>query len=900
MSLLTDNFTLDLGEDSNLTLTKSIYNIQDPDKRQSSFTKTITVPSSANNDKIFASWFDVNFVLDNNNQFEPFFNPNKKAPCILHTDTITQMTGYAQLTDIVIVDSKVEYKLTLYGENRDLFGILTDRKMNELDLSEFDHTYNETNIEASWSNTSGYVYPMIDYGDNHIHWVNNQVNATDWWVTEHFKPWLFVKTLVDKIFQDAGFSYYSSFMNTDNFKKLIFQSDVDGLTKTDQEVEDLSIDAERTTSLAYSNIGSNKTALDCYANYPIIFDSELLDTGSQYNPTTGVSTITNGGKYNPYVKMYFSVTNNSSATIDGTLKITIAGIKSDGAVFFSQSYTCNLGFFGQPAYNIDPGNTRSYEFDLRGVNIPIVAGDVFKVCIRSVEHSNLNLSSTTTLITITTLTNSSYSLVPSAQTTYGDVVNVSQVLNSEMTQKEFIMNLVKMFNLYIEPYYFRNGDANSGKYAQYLIETRDEYFTDDVIDWTMNLDNSKDFIIKPSALIDSKFLQFTYSEDNDLYNDLYTNQTGRIYGDYLREIDNDFAKDTKKIEVSFSPTIMSDQSQSDHWKNRIMPVIKNQDGTLRKDGKAKILFYNGLRTSSWNFNGTVKTSYPLASNVDDWDNPTTDLLFKQPKLIYYGGDAKGQVTFTNGTLFNKYYYRQIVETTDKNSKMIECYMRLRPSDVHNLSFRPLYFIRDAYYRLYEMVDHNYEDTTLCKFLKINEATPISNATTTTRGGRGVIIGTTEKTPTKYIPIDTGIGDKFRGGLKDITSGGGVTGGGVIKEGFVVNVSGNNVLTGGLYKGEVIKDNIIALGFNYDSVASGDTYVTGMEGSPYYLIVDTSLGNATIHLPDETIYKGNVIYIMKTNLANTITINDSLDSPFDTITLVETHTILYTENGLIKI
>ena len=894
MSLITDNFTLDLGEDSNLTLTKSIYNIQEPDKRQSSFTKTISVPSSVNNDKIFQSWFDVNFVLDNNNQFEPFFNPNKKAPCVLHTDTINQMTGYAQLTDISIVDGKVEYKLTLYGENRDLFAVLTDKKMNELDLSEYNHIYNETNIEASWYNTSGYVYPMVDYGDNHIHWVNNQVNAMDWWVTEHFKPWLFVKTLVDKIFQDAGFSYYSTFFNTDNFKKLIFQSDVDGLSKDDSEVEAMSADAIVNTELNYSNITPNRTGLYCYTNYPIIFDNEIFDPLAQYDPTTGVTNVNSSGQYDVIFDLNVRVTNNDVYTIpSGAIKTTFAVVKSNGDTIYSFTHTHQL------LTGLVP--TDYYEFNLGfGSTINVLTTDDFKLVVRATDIGGTIFYPPTNL-TVKVKADSTYTISPIPQTMYGDTVNVSSLLNSEMTQKEFIMNLVKMFNLYIEPYYFRSGDANSGKYAQYLIETRDEYFTNDVIDWTMNLDNSKDFVIKPSALIDSKFLQFTYASDNDLMNDLYTGQTGRIYGDYLREIDNDFAKDTKKIEISFSPAIMMSSSQSDHWQDRIMPVIKNQDGTLRKDGKPKILFYNGLRTSTWNFNGTLKTSYPLASNVDDWDNPTTDLYFKQPKLIYYKGDSKGQVTFTNGTLFNKYYYRQIVETTDKNSKMIECYMRLRPSDVHSLSFRPLYFIRDAYYRLYEMVDHNYQDTTLCRFLKINEATPISNARTTTRGGRGVITGTTEKTPTKYIPIDTGIGDKFRGGLKDVTSGGGVLGGGVIKEGFVVNVSGNNVLTGGLYNQEIIRDNTVALGFNHDSVASGDVYVTGMEGSPYYLMVDTSLGNTTIHLPDETLYQGNVIYIKKTASANSVYINDSLDSLFTTLTTLDsTSNILYTKDGLIII
>jgi hypothetical protein len=242
MSIITEDYTIDLGDDSNLTLTKSIYDITQPDKRKSHFTKTITVPSSATNDLVFASWFDVNFVLVDNTQFEPYYNPNKKAPCILHTETIQQMNGYAQMTDIVLnrYTNKVEYKLTLYGEIGDLFNSLGEKKLSELDLSVYDHDYSLLNITSSWTyfvrvngtledqggGGNGYVYPMVDYGDDHRRYslFNNNVVSTDYWRVNHFRPWIYVKTIVDAIFQETDFNYYSDFFNSALFKKLIFQS----------------------------------------------------------------------------------------------------------------------------------------------------------------------------------------------------------------------------------------------------------------------------------------------------------------------------------------------------------------------------------------------------------------------------------------------------------------------------------------------------------------------------------------------------------------------------------------------------------------------------------------------------------------------------------------------------
>jgi len=264
MSLLLDNYTIELGDEANLALSKSIYDVIEPDKRKSAFTKTITISSSPQNDKVFNGLFAVNYSLDQEGQFDPFFNPSKKAPCFIHTDTMEQMTGYAQLTDVILnhYTNKVEYKITIYGEVRDLFGELSDKKLSELDLSKYNHAYTKTNIVSSWDydvyengalqtyseGGNGYVYPQVDYGDDHQKWNGTTLESSDYWREEHFRPFIYCKTIVDQIFRESGFSYYSTFFESSLFKKLIFQGDVNGLAMTNDEILDISVLSERVTS----------------------------------------------------------------------------------------------------------------------------------------------------------------------------------------------------------------------------------------------------------------------------------------------------------------------------------------------------------------------------------------------------------------------------------------------------------------------------------------------------------------------------------------------------------------------------------------------------------------------------------------------------------------------------
>ena len=455
-----------------------------------------------------------------------------------------------------------------------------------------------------------------------------------------------------------------------------------------------------------------------------------------------------------------------------------------------------------------------------------------------------------------------------------DIVNVNSLLSSEMTQKDFVMGLVKMFNLYIEPYYFKANDPNSGGYLTYLIEPRDNYYTNEIIDWTYKIDYNKEFTVKPIGGAKEKFFKFTYDLDKDYHNNLYSQRTGRTFGDVTIDVQNDFLQGTKEVKIPFSLMLLATNYKPVDQQVRPLPTDLQNDVTqgMRNDkSKPKILFYNGLTTGdSWYFGddafGTggfsTELQYPAASTYDTLTSPDYDLCFDTPQELYYTF-PNGTINVTNQGLYNKFHRRGLEEVNNKNSKMLECYVNLTPFDVHNLSLRPIYEIDGNHYRLYEMSDYNGKETTKCTFLKLTPIDALTKTSSTTRGGRGS--GAWGTNPDLY---------KDTGNLDDRVVGGDLIG-------------QKNVLTGGgVTYIPPDKDGLVML--QYRSISTSTNLIlTGGEGSPLFLNVDTSGGNVTITLPDDVLNKGKAYYISKVHSGHKVIVNDHAGVLIEEITSVGT-------------
>lgn len=196
------------------------------------YSKTIRLPGSANNNKTFSMLLDESVFQDLtaiSTTGAVFLN--KKIDAGIYQDTVELITGYFELTVVIKQDlGKIEYEGTFYSTSKNLAATLGDKLLignaptyptyeqnYDLDFSEYNHQFNWANIHGSWTNNNyknsvGYYYPLIDYAN---------ISSGNIYRVENFKPSIYVKQVWDKIFEKAGFSYQSNFINSDFFKHLV-------------------------------------------------------------------------------------------------------------------------------------------------------------------------------------------------------------------------------------------------------------------------------------------------------------------------------------------------------------------------------------------------------------------------------------------------------------------------------------------------------------------------------------------------------------------------------------------------------------------------------------------------------------------------------------------------------
>ncbi len=970
--ILINNKQIDLLKDVSLNITKQLIDIQSPEKRKTDRTLTIEIPGSKTNDKLFSYIFEVNIDLytSDSGQETPNFNPNKKADAIIFIDNFQQLKGYCQLTDITVEHrDKITYKIVCYGEIGDLFAKIDNQvdeedkalkgELTDLDFSEFDHVYHRGNIANSWdteiiengSGTAvslgkGYVYPMIDYG-----YQKNYVSGTktDQWGVEQFRPAIYTKQYIDKIFEKAGYTYTSNFLNSDFFKRLIvpFNSEQFLLTKeeVDSRLFNVGLSAELSTDFLPDS-GS-------FAGVsPILFDIDnvspnYFDNSFQYDVSTGIFTCNKTGKYQFKSSVDCHVKNTSFNAYDyhyNDFQIVISIVHRVSGV---DNHLCsNTGkvLFYPPTHPVTVGvnyTSSQVVVELLSPEVTIKAGEQIFVApirfdnlIRAVGYGEVYRAITDTgyklIINSSSGSNTFFSnAVPNAVVNEGDDIPLNVCIPTGIKQRDFLGSIIKAFNLYVEP--------NPDKDNDLIIEPRADYYTGQSTDWTHKLDISKEFTISPMAALDAGEYHFTYKEDGDYLNKNYKDQYDRTYGDYKLKINNDFVKSSKKIELIFAPT-PSFRAKDDPTE-RILPYmafVDSKNTVSTKTSKIRLLYYGGMKDCEpWSFlasgfSGYQFDQYPYSGHLNDPFNSTFDLNFAPPFQIYYQSTADKKIDYTNQNLYTRYWYAQMKEITDKNSKLVEGWFYLTPADIQGLSFRKYYFIKDAYYRLLKIENYDpvFNKVTKCKFLKVQEFDAPLQVRTGINGGRGIFgtAGTVYQIPTvggtaspagspssgprvvtgwnntvdstTLSVLLTGVGNNVLAGGERIHVIGG--GGNLIEAGLqdvtLINSSGITVTEPGV---------LYLNNQRFYSGAMGDAVSITTDNSPYTLTTatrtlfcDATEGEITVNLPTAEGNNGKIFEIIKTDdSVNTVyidgysseTINGSagqtLVSAYDKITIV---------------
>jgi hypothetical protein len=949
---------LDLYDDVSIPITFSILDIREPEKRKTSWSKTITIPGTANNNRVFTHIYQISadaWTTIAGVSVYQAFNPNLRTEVVLLNDGVQVMKGNMQLKKATRDKfGKIEYEIAINGDLTSLFYDVGDAKLNDLDWSDYDHIWSKQNITNSWnysikkggvdynnftqtlvggyvkgiskeaatgrlsfttntahglqvgdfvrimlddnieqkyrsatgewlvmSKTSttftvnyfypialsplgenpnsnigtaykviskgqGYVYPLINWGDNID---DNSYPATS------FAPGFFIKEIFDKIMQETNSSYQSDFLDSQFFKRLIMLQKKTSYDLNPAEVASrkfwvgltasykTSASAKPTQQFYYlqtTNTGLNTATVSSlpssnptrvpfkkesgYSATASFYDMGATASGAtgNWDENTYLWNVSTSGEYNLTCNLKFSgscvmngfADNFSSigtasfepgtysyypgafkAGVSSPWRANGCGIRIIATMFLNRNgvvsqigdvksdhfymNTSSVWDANNPNWlnfgTYQPANWRNFELKLTSGNTYFAKNDQVWVEVKYYVQAsangdlvqNLGFYSSISFHELDTTDPDGYAREdirgdwylnlleqsyifndPTPKAVENSFIDADAFLPKDMSCKDFLLTIIKMFNLHIEP------DKQIER--KYYIEPRDDYYykgtnTTDFVDWTDKIDNTSVEILPMGELV-AKYYTFENKAETDYYNKKFKEDRGREYMYYKKEVVNDFLKNEVKISVPVGSTVMINYpAQSDVVIPAVYQLENNNTIKPVSNSAPRILFWGGIRpftaqrggaqiqlanpqtsyTHGWEIissvaQGTTITAtsgvpynyYPYAGTVDSPHDPYYDINWFNMELgdfVYWD-----MARWTNSNLYNEYWSNMIDEITDPASKVIKARLYLTPKDIFNLDFRKIYLIDGNYLRLQKVIDYDpvSDGLTQCEFLKL--------------------------------------------------------------------------------------------------------------------------------------------------------------------------------------
>jgi hypothetical protein len=677
--LYVEGYEVDTLGDIDVDFTYSIADISDIERRNTSYSKTIVLPSTPNNQKLFGNIFDIsvsNDYYENDPNILVNFNPSKQAKSQIFLDNVKIFDGVLKLSKIINKEGDITYEVNMFGRLRDILDALGDKTLADLDFANYTHTWNLTNVYNSWTReqwvdgAQNYVYPLVDYG-----YTTNGIT----YPFANFKPAVFVREVLKRIFAEAGFQINAPFFDTQYFKKLILVTAEKNITKQ--------VSTLLNQTAGYEHAVGNTT----FYTQPIAFTS-IAAEGFTINPQgtrftwNRTQTLNTAVRYN---HRYQLMSLEAGTRCLWTIRITKNGgaIMSDSRIVgFSSSYQM---------YNWDVDLTWSGD---------IATNDFFEVYIEVERLGDFQFPYTnpyidTLIICLDTNLLIGNTVPVAVDLVEGDSMEIDFIMPKSLKQRDFLKSIITMHNLYILPDKLRTDVLEIIPYTLFYRK-----FKDEAVDWTEKLDVSQNVTITPVSDLSAKEYRIAFDDDSDYWSTFYKTKFNLGYGESRTIIDNDFQLDTKTMKVVFGAPVMREEVDG-----RVMLHLYKVENNVkvRDNFKPRIAYWkpNLPCPTSWNISysgGTATyTEYPYAGHLNNPQEAVNDLLFGTPKEVYFSIAA-----YPGANLYGAYYEPLISAIGDRNSRLLEGYFYLTPQDIMDLDFRTIVKVGTHYYQLQKVDKYN--------------------------------------------------------------------------------------------------------------------------------------------------------------------------------------------------
>lgn len=734
----------------------SVSDIREPFKAQSSRTLTMFIDGTSEINRVFENIFEVNSQRNN-------FNPNLKTETKYFVNDILVFQGFIQLLKInkTIQENELtcNYECSMIGDEGSIFLKIAGLYLTDIDFSDLDHNLTITfpvtsdpKFNPPFAGT-GYVYPYIDYG------VNDYVAGqplSSLWRLEYLKPAIFEQEYVRRIFENQGYKLGLSnnyFLQSHEGLIVIPCCEAGRLQLSPAIKATAAFKAGMVTNAVYNTSGSTGAVVSTYspsAITPIPFDD--VTTSPYFNSsvpaTTGFDTANNrfviplaayyDGKCTCNFELTVSPRSGTTAFTGGFVgEVVIEGSTNSGSTWVP----INSATFSILVSGLGASTAVFYG------GVEVTVANVLSVPTTTMLRAKIvNQVATIAYSGASTATGSNVSLkvyggagsnassfqafVNRADLAYGAPVVMNETVPKNITQIDFLTSIMQAEHLFLE--------LDKSDKVTYTAYRREDYYLplSDAIDWTAKLDTNSRIEIDPMGTLDFRRYVFTYKQDYDHYNKLYYDTYKEVYGTKIYDVENDFLRDEKKLELVFSATPVTS------WNNGgvICPrfftfenvagvqTVKPIKVNIRRLRYSLLTTQNVVNAFSANGQSNLINQYPYAGDVSNPYVPAIDLNFGIPKTLFWNFSG---AQYTTNNRFNECYSKWMSEIINPNSKVVTMKFYLTENDINKFTFRKLIFVIDAYYYVNRIVDYDpqNEGLTEVECLKLEAGLPFIGTTT---------------------------------------------------------------------------------------------------------------------------------------------------------------------------
>tara|TARA_R110002167_G_scaffold5149_2_gene24103 strand:- start:620 stop:2749 length:2130 start_codon:yes stop_codon:yes gene_type:complete len=666
---------LDLFKNEPIPLVLNVDDFTNVAEADASYSKSFDIPGTKNNNTFFNNIFNVTASSD--------FDTHKKTRIIVKENTLNTFEGYMQLNDISNKDGVITYNITIYSEVVNLKESIGNKVFRDLDLSEINHLYSSGNIENSWAGnlllytglpansfagstgattTDVLKYPMVN-------WAGHTTSSNGNWgfyLLDYFRPWVNALYLLQNIFKDAGYTFTSTFLNSNTFKDLYVDFNIDGSDTT----TDPAAHADGITG-TYNTTGAAADATTVVGGQAALYDLT----------TNKITVVSNGTRVQLESYLYMLNTSN----------YVEISIHHDNTSYTQNPTSPHIIWSGSTS------SSSASPIDGAWGDWILDTGDSIWLEIRS---------QTTGTVSIDTSGLSSYVSWHISYNADQDLDRLLLGFRGDNSQWDFFKSFIDMFKLVVLV------DENNPD--NLLIEPYKDWVAGgDLLDWTNKIDDSEIVYTPIDGL--SRQIDFLFTEDSDDWitpnlNNPSINTYGYKYRSDIEIID----KDIDIVEISgFSDTYVANLAYSGS-PAVIMPQIIDKSispgGSPAKywENNMRILYDNGIVTLQ---GGTTFSTYG-ADATQGFDNKSDYLLFSAVKDFPVTNTSTNirfntiSESYTNkvllNNLYNTYWVQYIDELYNKDTRIIKVEAYLTPEDITKLNFNDIILIKSTRYRIYKI------------------------------------------------------------------------------------------------------------------------------------------------------------------------------------------------------